>query len=143
MTPRTRSEILAGLVQDRNEVIASLRYIANTLERYTIEEVPTPRIYAFQHYAVDLNADPMNIEPPVNAQHVHVAMHKMPGGWVKETSEDYTAYTKTFCGRMKWVFKVSRATSCRRVMIGIKTVPAVPEHEEPIYEWQCDGPLDV
>lgn len=43
-------------------------------------------------------------------------------------------------GTLMFQFYCGRGV-CDRVLVGTRTVPATPEHEEPVYEIRCSDPL--
>jgi hypothetical protein len=83
----------------------------------------------------------------VTIEDARAIMGDIPGDWVKEYQGDYVIYTKTF-GNNIWpnpdvTFRltVSRDQVCTRKEVGTKIIPASPQREVPIYEWEC-GPSD-
>lgn len=66
-------------------------------------------------------------------------------GWEKQVGKLYpeTHYVRHFggddAGRVTYVMLVPPADTCKQVKTGTRIVEAVPEHEEDIMEWRCDG----
>lgn len=77
----------------------------------------------------------------VELTEVRAFMAEAPGGWDKKDSGDYWAYDRKFAGHVTYTAYVARENLCRKVQVGTKTVDAVPEHDEPIYRWEC-APVD-
>lgn len=105
--------------------IAGLRQLANWLEDHPGLEVP----YALGGAVF------------VELAEARAFMAEAPGGWEKKDSGDYWAYDRKFAGRVTYTAYVGREQLCQRVQVGTKTVEAVPEHDEPIYRWEC-APVD-
>lgn len=131
------------MAEEREATIASLRELADALENTPMISLPTPRVCAYQYLGADPTPDAVDVEPLLTVSHVRSAMRHIPGGWSKSQAESATEYVKTFTGRLKWTFRVCRSTTCEQVQVGTRIVPAVPEHEEPVYEWRCDGTPDA
>jgi hypothetical protein len=67
------------------------------------------------------------------------------GGWRKQTSptDNYITYEHGDNGDQQfnqwsvtYALHVSKAATCERVQVGTKHVE---EHDEPVFEWKCDG----
>lgn len=62
----------------------------------------------------------------------------------KEASDLFFTLTRDFGGGVQFSVRIPRAQLCTRRQVGTRIVPAQPEHEEPVYEWDCpDSILDV
>jgi len=63
-------------------------------------------------------------------------------GWEKGDAGSYIHYSKTWgpLGRVSFSIYVDKSTSstCKRVKVGTKIVPAVPAHEEDEMKWVCE-----
>jgi hypothetical protein len=59
----------------------------------------------------------------------------------KVFSSSWFYLERNFGGDVKLHVNVNRTQVCRKVQTGTKVVPAVEEHEVPIYEWECDDPI--
>jgi hypothetical protein len=77
----------------------------------------------------------------VELDEARAAMQAAPGGWSKDVTDNYWAYERTMPGSVKYTMYVDRANLCRKVKIGTRRIEAVPEHDEPIYKWDC-APVD-
>lgn len=121
--PETRRA--AEQAERRASDIAGLRQLANWLEDHPGIEAP---------YA-------MGGAVFVELAEARDFMAEAPGGWDKRDSGDYWAYGRQFAGHVTYTAYVARENLCRKVQIGTKTVDAVPEHDEPIYRWEC-APVD-
>lgn len=60
------------------------------------------------------------------------------GGWRKVYTNDYFNLVRDFDGGVSLQVFTDRASVCERVVVGTKTVPAVPEHQAEIVEWVCE-----
>lgn len=79
-------------------------------------------------------------------------LHKLTGRTTKDIDKADDGYYRLRVVGLKrmslYIFAV-KARVCRRVKVGTriipdqpeKVTPAIPEHEEPIYEWTCDEPI--
>ena len=54
----------------------------------------------------------------------------------KKSEGDFFMLTRRF-GSVNLEVNFPRDEVCERVEVGKKVVPAVPKHEEPLYEWKC------
>lgn len=64
------------------------------------------------------------------------------GGFREKVLDGSYAVTRRWFGPHKVEVNIQREQVCERVQVGVVTVPAqeaVPEHEEPQYEWRCEG----
>jgi hypothetical protein len=63
-------------------------------------------------------------------------------GWKKEDNGNYIHYSRTWGpnDRVSYSIYVDKSTSttCHQVQVGVKSVDAVPAHEEPIMKWVCE-----
>jgi hypothetical protein len=67
-------------------------------------------------------------------------MAQFPGDWNKNRHQNRIIYTKKFADGFTLYLETANPT-CERVKVGEKVIPAVPEHTEDVYEWQCpDAP---
>jgi hypothetical protein len=56
----------------------------------------------------------------------------------KYTEDDFNVYIEVPGVRGKFNLYTTRKVVCKRVVVGTEIVPAVPEQEKEIVEWQCD-----
>lgn len=75
---------------------------------------------------------------------VRAIMARTPGGWRKDIYGPSITYTRKYGSysnnEVTVCFEVNREEQCTRVQTGtrhVEEVPAVPAHDEPVYEWQC------
>jgi hypothetical protein len=85
-------------------------------------EVPLPVFYNFNAFADD------------KAQILEVARS---GEWKKIYSGEYFTLAKNF-GGINLEVSIHREAVCKRIVVGSKIIPAVPEHTVDIVEWECD-----
>jgi hypothetical protein len=119
------AETAARLAAKRAAAIDSLRQLAGFLEANPSIELPYE----------------MGGAVFVELYEARAAMQAAPGGWSKDATDNYWAYERTMPGNVKYTMYVNRADICRKVKIGTMHVEAVPEHDEPIYKWDC-APVD-
>lgn len=80
-----------------------------------------------------------HISEPNTVNTARRAMDATPGNWSKNHTANYTQYTKWYGNGVSFIIGMDRSNVCRKVQVGVKHVPAVAAHEEPVYEWSC-GP---
>lgn len=56
----------------------------------------------------------------------------------KYTDDDFNVYIEVPEVEGKFNLYTTRKVVCKRVVVGTEVVPAVPEHEKELVEWQCD-----
>lgn len=124
----------------RSKVIDSLRDLADILKSTPRELFPTPDINV-SVYSVETPTDDDQYHcTPVTPAIVRAAMAAAPGSWHKFSANDHISYYKDIGDPLSFRFHVSRSTTCTKVQVGTKEVPAVEAHDEPVYEWRCDTP---
>jgi hypothetical protein len=118
----------------RSEFIANLRALADFLEAN--DTLPVPYSTYVTHY-------PSTLDEARTAR-------KGTNGWIKENDKNsaYVTYARRFggdeygYGTVGYEMTVSKRNSCKRVQVGTTHVEAVPEHDEPVYEWDCADEAD-
>jgi hypothetical protein len=131
---------IAELDEWRVQVIRELRQLAELLASTSRDQIPTPDI-GVSVYSVERPADNNPYAyAPLTPSHVRAAMAASPGNWRKTSSENRVMYVKCIGDTIRYYFYVSRSTTCRQVEVGTKVIPAEPEREVKVYEWQCDTP---
>lgn len=53
----------------------------------------------------------------------------------------FTYFIGTWHGLNVTILASDSAGYCRKVQVGEQLVPAIEEHTEPVYEWQCAEPI--
>lgn len=127
----------------RVEVIRGLRALAESLACTTQEQFPTPDV-SVSLWSIErpTDADIYNCQP-VTTEAVRTVMAAIPGGWNKYAATDYVSYSRKFTEAIKLRMQVNRSTTCAKVKVGTKVIPAQPERTEDVYEWRCGDPAEV
>lgn len=73
----------------------------------------------------------------MTADDAREAMRGAPGNWEKRINGDRVLYVKSYGDDVEFTINVQRTDQCERVQVGERHVPAVPAHNEPVYEWRC------
>jgi hypothetical protein len=107
----------------REDLIAGIRDLAAFLESHP--DVPVDNVLAYSY--PDLGS-------------ARKATH-LSGHWTKEYAGNLIDYIKSFEPRVRLSLSVMRSEACKLVQTGTRHVEAVPEHDEPVYGWDC-GPDD-
>ncbi len=84
----------------------------------------------------------LNVWPPVGVnQKQWLADMARICGHAKKLAQDKYFFVRKSCGQVVLDFNVYRDKVCKRRQVGTRTVPAQPEREEPVYEWDCPDSL--
>lgn len=67
----------------------------------------------------------------------------------EESCGEWLCFNKRCRGKVRLQITIEKEKTCRRVKVGERVLPAVPEHTVPaqperveeVYEWRCDEPL--
>lgn len=105
----------------RRAFIASLRAAADFLERHP--DVRAPR-YVTMNVFVETRED--------------LAVHARAATWEKIFNGQWVYLRRTFGDDLVIDITAPRETVCRKVVVGVETIPA---HEEERVEWVCDDPV--
>lgn len=84
-----------------------------------------------------------NLETWINQKGLLKAAVRQMGNAEKIYGQSWMCFRKQF-GPIKIDLNTCRDTVCTKVQTGTKVVPAIPaipEHEEPVYEWECGSVL--
>ncbi len=76
--------------------------------------------------------------------HEREELARMAAGasWEKVYMDDYFVLRRSFAGDdIQLDLTASRDQVCRKVVKGMRIIPATPEHEVEDVEWVCDEPL--
>lgn len=126
----------------RRELVANLRDMADFIEN--VEGVPLPDGIALSVY--------QGILPFENGMHYGMdtkegaaLLADRIGSFNKAYTDNLITFRKTFGEYASIHWMMYREKVCERVQVGTvrkaaepeKVIPAVPEHDEPIYEWNC------
>ncbi len=110
--------------QERLDAIQGLRDVADFLDAHP--GVPAPRWVT------------MNV--PIDTKEELAQIARL-SSWGKDYSGSYFALRKKFAGELTLDVYVERQKVCRKIITGMRMVPAEPakpEREEAIEEWVCD-----
>ncbi len=86
-----------------------------------------------------------------SADEFHEAIRQL-GSFEKSSNDSFLEATKKFGEGLKFEVFVLKSETCKRVVVGKKTVPfkaaetlpEIPEHEEDIVKWECpESFLDI
>lgn len=119
------------------DLVAGMRKLADDIEQ---GRVPAPYgLYLSAGYTYEQVADQYGYHGmnQLTTDDARRAMTLAPGGWEKTQQRDSIHYTKEYARRITLELTIDRSTICERVQVGTRLVPAVEEHEEPVYEWNC------
>lgn len=129
----------ATLNTRREALIRDIRALADMLEANCRAAIPTPEVYVSIYSVAEPTSDNPYAVRPVDVGDVRLAMRYAPGHWRKHAAEDHLSYVKDIGDTIRMRFEVDRSTLCRRIQTGTRRVEATEAHDEPIYEWVCDG----
>jgi hypothetical protein len=111
-----------GLFSERLRFIANVREYANWLEAHPGVPTPTGGLFPITWLGT--------------IEQVRKATH-LSGDWTKRYIEGQVCYQRAFDQDIDVTLYVARDQVCTKVQTGTRHVPAVPEHDEPVYEWKC------
>jgi hypothetical protein len=112
-------------VGTKSEFISALREMADFFESHP--GVPAPTGLATLYYWSETKEELADIARAL-------------GNAKKYYSNDYFGLHREF-GPFEVMWIIRRGLVCRRVVVGTRTLPAVPEHIVEDVRWECDDPL--
>lgn len=123
----------------------SLRRLAADIESGTLPYSPDAVYATWSLYTPDPEFDTDGIQQMYYDRALTIAdarqvLRNAPGRWKKSVGDYSISYTRDYGNGVEFVLGLNRSQQCTKVQVGTRTVPAVPavpEHEEPVYEWDC------